>query len=65
MKSNENKQAFDILKEIYLVKKSEQDAIKNAADIKAHNEKIDALIFQKQEAKLSEMSVEELLALKK
>lgn len=51
---------FDILKEIYLTKKSELDASKIAAEAKANNEKIMALIYEKQNEKLKNMSIEEL-----
>lgn len=56
---------FDIVKEIYLTKKSEIDAEKNAASIKEHNEKIMKLIYDKQEGDLKEKSIEELQALLK
>ena len=56
---------FDILKEIYLIKKEEQEAIKNEAEKKAHNEKIMALIHRKQESELGEKSVDELMAMLK
>lgn len=56
---------FDILKEVYLTKKEEQETAKNAAEVKAHNEKILALIHQKQEGQLAEKTVEELQALLK
>lgn len=45
--------------------KEEQETAKNAAEVKAYNEKILALIHQKQEGKLAEKSVEELQALLK
>jgi hypothetical protein len=56
---------FDILKDVYLSKKKEAEEIRNAADIKAHNQKIDALILEKQEGKLKEMSIEDLEKLRK
>jgi len=56
---------FDVMKEIYQLRKSELDAAKEAKEIKAHNEKIDALIAQKQDQKLTEMSVDDLMKLRK
>ena len=56
----ENQLRFDILKDVYLTKKEEVEAIRNAAEVKAHNQKILALIAEKQEGKLRDMSVEEL-----
>jgi len=44
---------FDVMKEIYQLRKSELDAAKAAKEIKVHNEKIDALIAQKQDEDLS------------
>lgn len=61
----ETQLTFDILKEIYITKRNEAKAAKERADNKAHNEKIMALIHQKQEAKLGEMSIEELQAMLK
>jgi polyribonucleotide nucleotidyltransferase len=56
---------FDILKEIYTIKKKEQDDAKNAASIKAHNEKIMQLIHEKQEGELKDKSIDELKAMLK
>jgi len=53
------------MKEIYQLRKSELDAVREAKEIKAHNEKIDALIAQKQDQQLGEMSVEDLMKLRK
>lgn len=39
---------------------AEAEAIKDAAEIKQHNQKILALIAEKQEGKLRDMSLEEL-----
>jgi len=61
----ENQLRFDILKDVYLTKKKEAEELRNAADIKAHNQKIDALILEKQENNLKNLSVEELEALRK
>lgn len=61
----ENQLRFDILKDIYLTKKADSEALRDAAEIKAHNQKIDALIAEKQEGKLREMSIEDLEKLRK
>lgn len=56
----ENQLRFDILKDVYLTKKSEAESIRSAAETKAHNQKILTLIAEKQEGKLREMSIEDL-----
>lgn len=56
---------FDILKEIYTIKKKEQDDARDAASNKAHNEKIMQLIHEKQEGELKNKSIEELMTLLK
>lgn len=56
----ENQLRFDILKDIYLTKKKEVEEIRNAAEIKAYNQKIDTLIAEKKEGQLREMSIEDL-----
>lgn len=56
---------FDILKEVYLTKKSESEAIRNAKEIKEHNQKIMELISSKKESELQNKSVDELMALLK
>jgi len=56
----EKQLTFDILKDIYLTKKSEQEELRNQVKRKENNEKILSIIHAKQEAKLTEMSVEEL-----
>lgn len=61
----EHQLIFDILKDVYISKKEERDSIKQAAEIKAHNEKILALIHAKQEQSLNELSEEELKSLLK
>lgn len=61
----ENQLRFDILKDVYLTKKKEAEDLRIAADIKAHNQKIDTLIAEKQEGKLREMSIEDLEKLHK
>jgi hypothetical protein len=61
----ESQLRFDILKDVYLTKKSESEALRDAATIKAHNQKIDALIAEKQDNKLKDMSIEDLEKLRK
>jgi hypothetical protein len=56
----ENQLRFDILKDVYLTKKKDTEALRNAAEAKAHNQKILSLIAEKQEGKLKGMSIEEL-----
>jgi hypothetical protein len=53
---------FDIVKDIYLTKKQEQDMLRDAKNTKEHNQKILALIAKKQESSLEEMSIAELEA---
>jgi len=61
----ENQLRFDILKDVYLTKKRESEELRTAAEVKAHNQKIDALIAEKQDGQLREMSIEELEKLRK
>lgn len=56
----ESQLRFDILKDVYLTKKKESDEIREAADIKAHNQKILSLIAEKKDDSLKGMTVEEL-----
>ena len=56
----ENQLRFDILKDVYLTKKKESEELRDAAEIKSHNQKILSLIAEKQEGKLKEMTIEEL-----
>lgn len=56
---------FDILKEIYLYKRDEAKEAREKADNKANNEKILAIIKQKQEGALQEKSIDELMAMLK
>lgn len=56
----ENQLRFDILKDVYLTKKKDSEELRDIAETKAHNQKILALIAEKQEGKLRDMSVEEL-----
>jgi len=62
---DENQLRFDILKDIYLIKKKESEELRDAAENKAHNQKIDALIAEKQDGEMREMSIEELKKLRK
>ena len=61
----ENQLRFDILKDIYLTKKTEAEELRNAADVKAYNQKILALIAEKQEGELKGKSIAELEAMLK
>lgn len=54
---------FDILKEIYLTKKSERDSDKLEAEKKANNEKLMNLIYEKQNEELKTKSIDELKAM--
>jgi len=56
---------FNILKDVYLTKKTENEANRAEAEAKAHNAKIDELILRKRETQLAEMSIEELEKLRK
>lgn len=56
---------FDILKDIYITKKSENDLVRQQAANKEHNEKIKALIAKKQDQKLEDYSIEDLAKLLK
>ncbi len=65
-KVNEIEQCrFNVLKEIYTIKKAEEDEKANEKAVKEHNAKIDALIAKKQDEKLENQSIEELLKMKK
>lgn len=59
----ENQLRFDILKDVYITKKEENAAIRTKAADKEHNQKILALIAEKQEGELKGKSVEELEAM--
>lgn len=56
--------SFNVAKEVYVTLKAERDALKTKAARKAHNDKIDTLIAQKQEAELGEKTVDELIAMR-
>jgi len=57
--------SFNILKDIYITKKDAAKALRDAATIKEHNQKILQLIASKKEAELGGKSIEELEALLK
>lgn len=60
-----NQLRFDIVKEIYLEKKKENDMARDEKNVKEHNQKILSLIAQKREADMATKSVEELEAMLK
>lgn len=51
---------FDIVLDVLNTKMEEDEAARNASDVKAHNEKILSLIAKKKEAAFEGLSVEEL-----
>lgn len=61
----ENQLRFDILKDVYLTKKKVAEELRDAAEIKAHNQKIDAYIAEKKDGQLKDMTIEQLEALRK
>lgn len=56
---------FDVVFDILSTKVEEAELAKTAKDRKEHNAKIDALIAKKQEEQLENLSVDELLTMKK
>jgi len=56
----ENQLRFDILKDVYLTIKSEKEALRDAAKVKEHNQKILAEIERRKEAKITTVSDDEL-----
>lgn len=56
----ENELRFNILKDVYVTKKKENEEARTASENKAHNQKILGLIAQKRDEKLNSMSEEEL-----
>jgi hypothetical protein len=54
---------FDILKDVYLTKKAQNDALRTAREVKEHNQKILNLISEKQEESLKGKTLEELTAM--
>lgn len=61
----ENQLRFDILKDVYMTKKKEMEELRNAANVKEHNQKILELISEKKEGELRGKSIEELEAMLK
>lgn len=61
----ENQLRFDILKDVYLTNKKEEEEYRTAFEIKEHNKRIDTLIAEKKEDQLKEMSIEDLEKLRK
>lgn len=59
------KLAFEVLKDVYITKKTERDSLKEQADVKAHNQRILELIASKQDQELQGKSVQELEAMLK
>jgi hypothetical protein len=51
---------FNVLKDIYLTKKKDIDDLRNARDIKEHNQKILSLIAKKKDESLENLPVEDL-----
>ena len=56
----ENQLRFDILKDVYLTKKADNDAARAAADKKAQKAKLAELIAEKEEGALKDKSLEDL-----
>ena len=52
--------AFNVAKQIYLDKKADNTAKRNARDKKKHNEELDALIARKKNQAMEDLSIEEL-----
>jgi hypothetical protein len=59
----ENELRFNILKDIYLTKKSENEEAKVIADKKAQNQRILELIVAKEDKALEDKSIDELKAM--
>lgn len=51
---------FEVVKDIYITKKDEADAIRKTKENKEHNQKIMEIISRKKEESLQNLSVEEL-----
>jgi hypothetical protein len=58
--NHEEQLRFDILKDVYLQKKSDNDLARTEKTNKEHNQKIMDIIQNKKEQKLQDLSVEEL-----
>lgn len=61
----ENQLRFDILKDIYITKKEEAEALRDKEAVKQHNAKIDTIIARKQDEELENMSLEDLNKMRK
>ena len=59
----ENQLRFDILKDVYLTKKEENEKARLAAKNKENDQKILALIQQKKDQKLQDMTIDQLEAM--
>lgn len=51
---------FDILKDVFMTKRAEIDSQKKAAEVSLEKQKLMAILKEKQDASLKELSVEEL-----
>ena len=60
-----NQLRFEILKDIYITKKEEAEALRDKEAIKQHNSKIDSIIARKEEEELENMSKEDLEKMRK
>ena len=56
----ENELRFNILKDIYLTKKQQEESSRTEYERKLYNQKIDALIADKKDENLKSLSIEEL-----
>ena len=56
---------FNILKDVYITKQEEANALRDADQVKQHNAKIDAIIAQKEDESLASKSIKELEKLRK
>lgn len=56
---------FDVLKEVYLTKKADNEAARTARENKEHNQKILELISEKKDGELKGKSIQELEAMLK
>lgn len=61
--NTEDQLRFDILKDVYLTKKAENEAARTAKDKKEFEQKILGLIAEKKEGELAGKSIEELEAM--
>lgn len=63
--NREDELRFEILKDVYVSKKKENELRRSEAEDKEHNQKIMALIAEKREDSMKSMTIEELEALLK